>query len=310
MSFASEIKQEVSLKVMKGNDARAELSALVQLSSSISLSAIGMSLVFQSENANVARRIYSLVKDSYTSNIEMFVKKKMNLKKNQIYGVRVLDSVNDILKDVGVYSKRGLREVPLAKIVQTDNNARAYLAGAFLATGSVNSPEKSNYHLEISTNTVEHAEFIAELLSRFNINAKIIERRNNQIVYVKSAEKIADFLRLIEADQGLLDYEDIRIARDFNNQVTRLNNMEVANEMKAMAASKKQLEDIEILKKANRFDSLDEKLKAIALLREENPESSLNELAYEYEKRTGIVVSKSGMKHRFNRIHELALKAK
>lgn len=310
MSFASEIKQEVSLKVMKGNDARAELSALVQLSSSISLSAIGMTLVFQSENANVARRIYSLVKDSYTSNIEMFVKKKMNLKKNQIYGVRVLDSVNDILKDVGVYSKRGLREVPLAKIVQTDNNARAYLAGAFLATGSVNSPEKSNYHLEISTNTVEHAEFIAELLSRFNINAKIIERRNNQIVYVKSAEKIADFLRLIEADQGLLDYEDIRIARDFNNQVTRLNNMEVANEMKAMAASKKQLEDIEILKKANRFDSLDEKLKAIALLREENPESSLNELAYEYEKRTGIVVSKSGMKHRFNRIHELALKAK
>ena len=310
MSFASEIKQEVSLKVMKRNDARAELSALVQLSSSISLSAIGMTLVFQSENANVARRIYSLVKDSYTSNIEMFVKKKMNLKKNQIYGVRVLDSVNDILKDVGVYSKRGLREVPLAKIVQTDNNARAYLAGAFLATGSVNSPEKSNYHLEISTNTVEHAEFIAELLSRFNINAKIIERRNNQIVYVKSAEKIADFLRLIEADQGLLDYEDIRIARDFNNQVTRLNNMEVANEMKAMAASKKQLEDIEILKKANRFDSLDEKLKAIALLREENPESSLNELAYEYEKRTGIVVSKSGMKHRFNRIHELALKAK
>lgn len=310
MSFASEIKQEVSLKVMKGNDARAELSALVQLSSSISLSAIGMTLVFQSENANVARRIYSLVKDSYTSNIEMFVKKKMNLKKNQIYGVRVLDSVNDILKDVGVYSKRGLREVPLAKIVQTDNNARAYLAGAFLATGSVNSPEKSNYHLEISTNTVEHAKFIAELLSRFNINAKIIERRNNQIVYVKSAEKIADFLRLIEADQGLLDYEDIRIARDFNNQVTRLNNMEVANEMKAMAASKKQLEDIEILKKANRFDSLDEKLKAIAILREENPESSLNELAYEYEKRTGIVVSKSGMKHRFNRIHELALKAK
>lgn len=310
MSFASEIKQEVALKVMKGNDARAELSALVQLSSSISLSAIGMTLVFQSENANVARRIYSLVKDSYTSNIEMFVKKKMNLKKNQIYGVRVLDSVNDLLKEVGVYSKRGLREVPLAKIVQTDNNARAYLAGAFLATGSVNSPEKSNYHLEISTNTVEHAEFVAELLSRFNINAKIIERRNNQIVYVKSAEKIADFLRLIEADQGLLDYEDIRIARDFNNQVTRLNNMEVANEMKAMAASKKQVEDIEILKKANRFDSLDEKLKNIALLRLEHPESSLNELAYEYEKRTGIVVSKSGMKHRFNRIHELALKAK
>ena len=310
MSFASEIKQEVAQKVMKGGDARAEMAALVQLSSSISLSAIGMTLVFSTENAAVARRIYSLVKDSYTSNIEMFVKRKMNLKKNQIYGIRVLDSVNDILKDVGLYSKRGLREVPLAKIVQTDNNARAYLAGAFLATGSVNSPEKSNYHLEISTNTVEHGQFIIELLARFNISAKLITRRNNQIVYVKSAEKIADFLRCIEADQGLLDYEDIRIARDFANQMTRLNNMEVANEMKAMAASSKQLEDIAKLRKAKRFDELDERLKEVALLREEFPESSLNELAYEYERRTGSIVSKSGMKHRFNRIHELALKVK
>lgn len=310
MSFASEIKQEVAQKIMKGSDARAELAALVQLSSSISVSAIGMTLVFSTENAAVARRIFSLIKDSYTENIEMFVKKKMNLKKNQIYGIRVLDNVKELLKEVGLYSARGLREIPLAKIVQTDNNARAYLAGAFLATGSVNSPEKSNYHLEISTNTIEHADFVIELLERFNIQAKRIERRNNQIVYVKSAEKIADFLRCIEADQGLLDYEDIRIARDFANQMTRLNNMEVANEIKTFAASNKQLEDINKLRKAKRFDKLDEKLKDVALLREEFPESSLNELAEEYEKRTGNIVSKSGMKHRFNRIHEIALKVK
>ncbi len=310
MSFASEIKQEVSNKIMKGSDARAELSALVQLSSSISLSTLGMNLVFNTENAAVARRIFALVKDNYTGNIEMFVKRKMNLKKNQIYGIRVLDNVKELLKEVGLYSNRGLREVPLAKIVQTDNNARAYLAGAFLASGSVNSPEKSNYHLEISVNTNEHAAFIVDLLKRFNIKAKIIERRNNQIVYVKSAEKIADFLRCIEADQGLLDYEDIRIARDFNNQMVRLNNMEVANEMKTVAASDKQLEDIKKLRKAKRFDKLDEKLKDVALLREEFPEMSLNELAYEYERRTGTAVSKSGMKHRFNRIHDLAIKLK
>ena len=310
MSFAFEIKQEVSQKIMKGNDARAELAALVMLSSSISVSAIGMTLVFTTENGAVARRIFSLVKDSYTENIETFVKKKMNLKKNQIYGVRVLDNVPHLLKEVGVYSKRGLREVPLAKIVQTDNNARAYLAGAFLASGSVNSPENSNYHLEIATNTIEHGEFIMDLLGRFNIPAKTIKRRNNYIVYVKSAEKIADFLRIIEADQGLLDYEDIRIARDFANQFTRLNNMELANDAKTVDASIKQRADIKKIRKAKAFDDLDEKLKDVALLREEFPESSLNELAEEYRRRTGITVSKSGMKHRFNRIHEIALKLK
>lgn len=308
MSFASEVKQEVAQKVMSGSDARAELSALVQMCSSLSLSSRGMTLLITVENAAVARRVFSLLKERYDAQIEMFVKRKMNLKKNRIYGLRILSGVTDILKDLGIYSSRGLLDKPLARIVQTDNNARAYLAGAFLASGSINPPEKTQYHLEIVTNSQEHADFLIRLLERFDIRARSIPRRSKLVVYVKAAEKIGDFLRLIEADQALMKFENIRISRDFTNSITRLNNMDVANEMKTQAAAARQLEDIRILEEAGRVEKLDEKLQDVIALRKEFPDSSLNELAEIYERRTGTAVSKSGMKHRFVRIHEMAEK--
>ena len=308
MSFASEVKQETAQKVMTGNDARAELSALVQMCSSLSLSSRGMTILISVENAAVARRIFSLVRERYNADIEMFVKRKMNLKKNRVYGLRILSSAADILRDLGIYSSRGLLDRPLARIVQTDNNARAYLAGAFLASGSINPPEKTQYHLEIVTTSDEHAQFLIRLMERFDINARSIPRRNKIIVYVKAAEKIGDFLRLIEADQALMKFENIRISRDFSNSITRLNNMDVANEMKTQAAASRQLEDIRILEEADRISKLDEKLQDVIALRKEFPDSSLNELAAIYERRTGTAGSKSGMKHRFVRIHELAEK--
>jgi len=308
MSFSSEVKQEVSQKVMEGNDARAELSALIQMTSSLSFSNKGMTLLVTVENASVARLIYKLVKERYGGEISLFVKRKMNLRKNRIYGLRILSGVPIILTDLGMYSARGLLNRPLKKIVDTDNNARAYLAGAFLASGSVNPPEKTNYHLEITAANSEQAEFLIEQMERFNINAKSIERRGKSVVYVKAAEKIADFLRIIEADQKLLDFENVRISRDFTNSITRLNNIDVANEVKTQAAASKQLNDIELIIKDGKYNSLDQKLKDVIELRQEYPDASLNELANIYEKKTGNKVSKSGMKHRFVKIHEIAMR--
>ena len=177
-----------------------------------------------------------------------------------------------------------------------------------MAGGSINSPEKSSYHLEITATSEEHALFMASLLERFNIHAKITTRRKKVILYVKSAEKIADFLRLIEADQAVLKFENIRISRDFSNSLQRMNNMDLANEVKAVAAASGQLEDIRILEENQRIETLDRKLQDIIALRKANPEASLMELCGIYERQTGEIVSKSGMKHRFVKLHELAMK--
>lgn len=308
MSFSSDVKQEVSQKIMEGNDARAELSALIQMTSSLSFSSRGMTILVSVENAAVARTITRMIKERYQSEIELFVKKKMNLKKNRVYGLRILSGAPIILTDLGIYSARGLLQKPLAKIVASDNNARAYLAGAYLAGGSMNPPEKTNYHLEIRAGSEEHALFLCEVMNRFHLNARVVERRGKFIVYLKAAEKIADFLRIIEAEQALFAFENVRISRDLTNNIQRLNNIDVANEMKAQSAAKKQMEDIEKIEAKHRYDLLDEKLKEVIDLRKENPDCSLNELCELLEEKTGKSVSKSGMKHRFVKIHEIAEK--
>ncbi|MEE1411374.1 MAG: DNA-binding protein WhiA [Bulleidia sp.] len=308
MSFSSDVKNEAAQIELVKNEGRAELSALIQMCSSLSLSNRGMTIKVQVENAAVARTVCRLVKDRYNAEISLSVKRRMNLKKNLIYGIRIMTGAPVILTDLGLYSSRGLLEVPLHKIVSNDSQARAYLCGAFLAGGSINPPEKTNYHLEITANNDKQAELLQELLERFDIHAKTIERRGKQIVYVKAAEKIADFLRIIGANEAVLKFENIRISRDFTNSLTRLNNCDVANEVKTQNAAKNQLEDIHVLQSTYGLDRLDEKLQDVAKLRLQYPEASLNELCAAYEEMTGISVSKSGMKHRFVRLHELAEK--
>jgi DNA-binding protein WhiA len=267
-----------------------------------------MSLLVTVENAAVARMIFSLVKDRYGSEMELFVKKKMNLNKNRIYGIRILTFAREILEDVGLYTARGLREKPVSKIVQTDSNARAFLTGAFLASGSINPPEKPNYHLEITAGNEEYGLFLIEQMARFNIPAKKIERRGKTVVYVKAAEKIGDFLRCIEAHNALMKFEDERIERDFTNNFIRLNNIDVANEQKIQKAAEEQIDDIKVLLSSRYQSQISDSLKQLAQVRLKYPDAALSELTKLYEQETGESVSKSGLRHRFLRIRELAEK--
>jgi DNA-binding protein WhiA len=308
MSFSSEVKNEIAKTERTGNDGRACLSALILMCSSLSFSSRGLTIIVTVENAAVARTIYTLVKQRYGVEMSLSVKRKMNLNKNLVYGLRILSGAMDILKDLGIYSSRGLLEKPLLKITSNDSNARAYLAGAFMAGGSVNPPEKTNYHLEITANNEKHGDYLLELMARFGIRGRKIERRGHWIVYVKAAEKIADFLRVIGANEAVMNFENIRISRDFTNSLTRLNNCDVANEVKSQKAARKQMEDIQVLQDAGRLKHLDEKLQDTARIRLENPEASLLELCSIYQQESGTSVSKSGMKHRLVRLHEEAEK--
>ncbi|MCI6068407.1 MAG: DNA-binding protein WhiA [Galactobacillus timonensis] len=309
MSFTQDVKLETSLLKAEGDEARAELSALIQLTSSLSITHEGMTLLVQTENAPVSRCVYRLLRERFAEvRIEPMVRRKMNLHKNLVYILRVYGPVTDILKDLGIYSARGLLDRPLKTIVAKDNCARCYLRGAFMADGSVNSPSTSSYHLEIKAANPAHASFLMELLERFYIPSKQIERRGHSIVYVKAAEKIGDFLRVIGADQQLMAFENERISRDMSNNIQRLNNVDVANEVKSMQAAGRQLEDIQLVEEHMDMRSMDPKLKEVMELRRENPEATLNELAELFLQKTGSPVSKSGLKHRFVRIHELAEK--
>ena len=248
-----------------------------------------------------------MLKDEYDPQIEFIVSRKMKLKKNNVYILKVTKA-REILDDLSLMDGLGFHIIPDKKIFQKECCIRAYLAGAFLACGSVNNPETSNYHLEMSFAEEEYANFIAQLMNNFELNAKIIKRRNRYVVYLKSSEKIGDFLRAMGASRSVMNFESTRIDRNMSNTVNRWNNCDIANEMKAMSASTAQIEDIAYIIDKAGVEILDDKTRKVALLRLENPELTLNELADVYLQQTGRTISKSGLHHRFAKIKEEAQK--
>lgn len=305
ISFSRTVKEEIVFNEFETCCGKAILAALIKLNGTLSLSNTGLTIDIRTENAKIASKTHKLLKEIYQPNIEFKVLRKMRLKKNNIYVVKV-NKAKEILDDLGLYAGFGLTDVPQGQITAKQCCKRAFLAGAFLAAGSVNHPSTANYHLEISVNNEELASYIQYLMNTFELNAKIITRRNRYIVYLKSAEKIGDFLGLVGASSSYMSYESIRIDRDFINNINRLENCEIANEMKTMNAANQQIKDIQIIQNTIGLALLDEKTRMIAEVRLENPDVSLNELANLYEAKTGQKISKSGLHHRFKKIKEEA----
>lgn len=305
LTFASEVKKECTLLEVHREHAKAELTALIRMNGALSIYQQKFVLNIQSENAAIARRIYSLLKDHYQVEGELIVRRKMKLKKNNVYIVRTRINVKEILEDLNILDMLGIGiETKVSdEIKENDQKVRSYLRGAFLAGGSVNNPEASNYHLEIYSSYEDHNNDICEMMNQFDLNAKTINRRNGFITYLKEAEKIADFLAIIGASSAVLRFEDVRIVRDMRNSVNRLVNMENANMNKTIDASQRQLEAIRLIDEHQGIATLPEKLRVMAEYRLENPDMSLKELG---ETIPGGPISKSGVNHRLRKIVQMA----
>lgn len=305
MTFASDVKKECTLLEVHKEHAKAELTALIRMNGAVSLYQQRLTLNVQSENAAIARRIYTLMKDHYQAVSELIVRRKMKLKKNNVYIVRCRHRADEILKDLQIFDGLSLNTHVAETIMSDTQKKRSYLRGAFLAGGSVNNPEASSYHLEIYSSYESHNEDLCKMMNDFGLNAKTIVRRNGYITYIKEAEKIAEFLAVIGATRAMLTFEDIRIIRDMRNSVNRLVNMENANMNKTIDAAQRQMEAIRLIDDTQGLSSLPEKLQVIARFRLENPDLSLKELG---EQVPGGPISKSGVNHRIRKIVEIAEK--
>ena len=307
ISFSRVVKEEIVFNDFDFDCERAILCAMIKIVGTLSLNQSGLSLTLRTENAKIASKLHKLLKDLYQPHIEFRVSRKMKLKKNNVY-ILMVSKAREILDDLHLMEGIGISSLPDQQLLETDAQKRAYLAGVFLACGSVNNPDTSNYHLEMSVNEEDYALFIEGLMNHYELNAKMIKRRNKYVDYLKSAEKIGDFLRAIGASQSVMDFEMTRIDRSMANTVNRWNNCDIANEVKAMSASSAQIEDIAYVIDKAGIEILDDKTQTVALLRLENPELTLNELAEAYLQQTGKSISKSGLHHRFAKIKEEAQK--
>lgn len=301
MTFSTEVKNEVTKLESTKLELISELSAIVRNSSEIE-----PHIKITIENNSVARRIFKLFKDIYEVTPIITVRQRYGFNKGINYILEIKHKNHEILNDLSIVDKdNNYLNIPKTYIVNDEELIRAYLRGLFISTGSINDPKTSRYHLEFIINDKEYANYISKLLNDFNLNSKVIKREKNYMVYIKEAEKISDYLRIIKAYNAVMYFEDIRIYRDHKNMTNRLNNCEQANMDKIFLTSSRQIKDIEKLKEYDIIDLLDDKIKEVIEYRLKYPEVSLQELSDIITSSTGNKITKSGLNHRFRKIREI-----
>lgn len=300
MSFTSTVKEEVSRLETTRLEDISELSAIMRIAATITPN---ISITIES-NA-VARRTFKLIKNIYGITPKITIRNK-KLGKGFTYILNITEKNKELLEDLSIIDNNKYLSIPKEYIISDEDSLRAYLRGIFLVSGSVNDPKTSRYHLEFILDTKEYSEYVNKLLNTYDLNSKIIKREKNYTVYIKEAEKISDFLRIIKAFSAVMYFEDIRIYRDHKNMTNRLNNCEQANIEKMLFNSNKQIEDINLIIEKIGLDAVDLKIEEAITYRLKYPESSLQELSEIMSLETNKPITKSGLNHRFRKIKEMA----
>lgn len=296
MSFSSEVKEELLAHTSGGRHCQiAELTALLLLSG-VRLEPV---IRIQTENFRVAKKISTLIYRLFHADPEIRVRTYHGTRAASVYELAAgtLELDEQIRKACKLKDRSRVNQL----IIQKDCCKRAFLRGAFLVSGSVNSPEKA-YHFEISCNYPELAEEIQELFRFFELEAKVVKRKKSYVVYLKEGTMIVDALNVIEAHRALMNMESVRVVKEVRNHTNRSVNCEVANLNKTISAARRQLEDIQYIYENKGFACLNDGLRQVAELRMEEPDLSLKELG----ERVNPPVSKSGVNHRLRKLSEVA----
>ena len=287
MSFSSEIKEELSGQIPTARHCQlAEIAAILSFCSRVTEEENGsFGLRMHTENLAVARKYFTLLKKTFNIRLDVMVRQNKSIRGGRSFEVVSygdLSAVHHVL-------------------IQNLCCKRAFIRGAFLASGSVSDPEKG-YHFEIVCNSLEKANQLCDMIGSFGIEARVTMRKKNHIVYIKEGAQIVDMLNIMEAHVALMNFENIRILKEMRNSVNRQVNCETANLNKTVSAAVKQIEDIQYIKATIGFDQLPEGLTEIAELRLEQPQATLKELG----QMLTPCVGKSGVNHRLRKLSLIA----
>lgn len=309
MSFSKEVKEELSKQLSTARHCQiAEIAAIISLCGRVQISIKDeYRIKIHTENLTVARKFQDLLTAAFFVKPEVTIRYKKKAITGIIYIVVVKDPdvAKSILQATKLITEYGDIKENLSIVdnivIQNTCCKRAFIRGAFIATGSISDPSKA-YHFEFSLPTPAKAVQIKEILYTFGIHAKIVQRKKYYIAYIKEGAQIVDLLNVMEAHVALMNLENVRIIKEMRNSINRQVNCETANINKTVTAATKQVDDILYIKKTIGFEGLDEGLEEVANVRLNHPEASLKEL--------GLLLSsplgKSGVNHRLRKLSIIA----
>ena len=306
LSFAKQVKEEAASSQRDDGAKRAFLSAFARISGYLVKREGKVHLELSSESAKTAKTIYGYVRDLYGIPARFSYTRSAGFLKRIYYHTIIDEEATDILNDLEVdyFDPKEPKH-----LLKNPEQIAGYLSGAFLASGSVNSPSSTNYHLEIALKDEGYAKWLSRLWNRLYgglFESKVINRRGQWVCYLKKSDQISNFLILLGAKECCLRFENARVDRDFANVTNRLQNLDAANYGKASKAAERQIEEIHLLLEKTPLEEIENiKLRSLIEMRLEHPDATLNELATLLSEQWNTTISKSNVNHLFRALHEM-----
>lgn len=298
MTFSQKVKEEICRNEYTLGEKKALLSSFLKNIVTINLSNNGIDWEFKSKTPLTMRFITSLLKEFYQIQKGLFMSDKKNSNQSRNYKIEFTGDFTHIEKDLFIFND----PTPLLNSFETKS---AFIIGLFLCGGSINNPSSSNYHFELKIHNYDLFKTTEKIFKYFKFKFSHIERKNNYIIYVKKSETISDILKLLRANESMFEYEEKRIYRDYSNQMSRLNNLDISNLKKTALASNEQLIYINFLKEKGLFNELSEKEKMFCNLRTLNADASLNDMVILFKQNHNIDISRAGINHFVRKIKKL-----
>lgn len=296
MTYTTQIKEEITKDFQNVPEELTAVCTYLHFNSALQNNILSVTII----NASVARWVFKNLKEIYNIDIKLTTRTMKRFKVRNLYILEIKEKLDTIIADI----KGTLENI----ITESDEEKRAFLKGIFLSCGSINDPKKNQYHLEFLVKEEKDANTINDVLLSLKLKSKILKREREYMIYIKSSENIADFIKSLGAVNSLFYFEDIRIYKDHKNMVNRLNNCEQANMEKTLKSSKIVLDNIKYLEDNDLFNLLDDKSKEILNYKKKYPDTSLGQLAEIISLETGKSITKSGINHHMRKLNELVSK--
>lgn len=309
MSFTDEVKQELAgLQVGDERAVAAELAALVRFGGALVLGGgeRGLQIDLETVSGATARRAFSLFQRRYGVNPELRVRAPGGVQRRRVYGVRLEEGGGAVARDLGLLDEDGQLAGPT---VAGDDVAAPSVRGAFLAAGSISSPDRAP-HLEIVGHRVDAAEALAETARTLTDGSVSVVAGSTADggpgerprVVAKSGETIGQLLAAIGATGAFLRWDERRLRRQLRSDATRLANADAANLRRTVDAASVQVRAVERVVDEHGWDGLDPELRVVAIARLASPDASLAELG----QLADPPLSKSAVHRRLRRLEALA----
>jgi DNA-binding protein WhiA len=228
-------------------------------------------------------RVFQALSKFYKKKATDFVISKCSNSKHQI----VLRNCNSILNDLDLIDKNGNKKISTLY----NNEITGLFRGVFLISGSVNKPTSPKYHLEIILKDRLFASYLKSLFNEVVGEIKMTQSKKGYVLYLNRSEKIGDFIRILNVNELMFQYENARIQKETINYANRLANCDNANIDKIIKSSIRQttlLNSIDIKKITFSQKQLD-----VIKLRKAFPEASYQEMSDKSVKIINYLIPKS-----------------